>query len=79
MKPRHELLVWFLEHEVRLAPKSEAAVMTPPVSHCRGKEEAAVWAQAPQGMTLAAPPSAEERLVPRIRSEARPNHERDMP
>lgn len=79
MKPRHELLVWFLEHEVRLVQDSEKALMTRPVSHCRSKEEAAVWAQAHQGLTLAVPPSAEERLVTRIRSDARLNHELYMP
>lgn len=79
MVPTHELLRWFLQHEARLVRESEETLMRRPVSHCRSKEEAAVWAQAHQGQPLAAPPAAEERLLTRVRNDGRVSHELYLP
>jgi hypothetical protein len=79
MTPVHELLRWFLQHEARLVREAEQALMMRPVSHCRSKEEAAVWAQAHRGQALAAPPALDEPLVTRLKTDVRVNHELYLP
>lgn len=79
MNPVHDLLRWFLPREENLVHEAERALLRRPVSHCRSKEEAAVWAQARAGQPLAEPPAAEEPLLTRIRPDARVSHELYMP